>query len=500
VPTLITANLGVILELPDPFRILILGQAKVAIPSPDVAIVSLNLDILGVIDFEEQLFSIDASLYDSRVAIYSVYGDMAMRLFAGNPPSFALAIGGLHPQFRPPPGFPVLRRATIEIGLGGNPRLTCQSYLAVTSNSLQTGAKLELYASAGSFNIHGWLGYDALIIFRPLSFRVDIDGGVELRRNTRVLAGIHVHATLTGPSPFHAKGKACLSLFFFDICVPFEVTVGSEQDQPQPSVNPGAQLVQALQDPRSWASALPPATFRAVSFAIPAGSNLTLIDPVSSLSVQQKVLPLNRKLSKFGEAALQGPDRYDVSGVRIGESSTTFSLTRDFFAAGQFQQLTDAEKLSRDSYEKMDAGVAIAANAVTHGTTRAAPVEYETIIIDAPEGGEAPFSLFTARSAGLFTMTAASLNARSERVYGAHLTGHGRAPYVPPAGAVRQVALDDELFVIASTADLVMRADLKAPDAKGAVHDALAEHLAAHPEQSGLWQVVPLNEAEALEA
>jgi hypothetical protein len=225
-----------------------------------------------------------------------------------------------------------------------------------------------------------------------------------------------------------------------------------------------------------------------------------LIDPVSSLSVQQKVLPLNRALSRFGEAALEGPDRYDVSAVRIGPTPATFTLTRDFFAAGQFQDLTDAEKLSRDSYEKMDAGVAIAANVVTHGAARAVPVEYETIIIDAPEGGEAPFSVFIKRNVGLFALTAASLNARSERVYGAHLTVHGREPYVPPSGAVVQVTLDEPLFVIASTADLAMRADLKAPDAKGAVHDALAAHLAAHPEESGLWQVVPLNEAEAVEA
>ena len=496
VPSLITANIGVVLELPDPLRILILGQAKVEIPAPEAPIVSLKLDVLGVIDFEERLFSIDATLYDSRVANFSVYGDMAMRLFWGEPPNFALAIGGVHPQFRPPPNFPALRRATIEIGLGGNPRLTCQSYLAVTSNSLQTGAKVELYASAGSFNIHGWLGFDALIIFRPLSFEVDIDGGVELRRKTSVIAGIHVHATLSGPSPWHAKGKACLSLLFFDICVPFQLTVGTAQDQPLPSVDPGLQLVAALQDPRSWVSGLPPAAFRAVSFATPPGSALTLIDPVGSLSVQQKVLPLNRTLTKFGEAALVGPDRYDVTGVRIGSNTVTFTLMRDFFAAGQFQQLSDAEKLSRDAYEKMDAGVAIAANTVTNGAGRAVPVEYETIIIDAPEGFEAPFTKFLKRNAGVFSLSASSLLARSERVYSAHLTANNRTPYVPPAGAKTQVALGDELFVVASIADLSMRIDLGAPDSKGAVHDTLARHLAAHPEERGLWQVVPVDEAE----
>jgi hypothetical protein len=125
------------------------------------------------------------------------------------------------------------------------------------------------------------------------------------------------------------------------------------------------------------------------------------------------------------------------------------------------------------------------------------PVEYETIIIDAPEGGEAIFSLFLARNVGLFSLTTASLNARAERVYGAHLAVNGREPYVPPPGVTRQVTLDDELYVIASTADLTMRVDLRSPDAKGALHDVLAGHLDAHPEERGLWQVVLLNEAEA---
>ena len=104
-PSLITGSLGVILEPPDPVRILILGQVKVALPVPELPLVSLNLDVLGIIDFGEQMLSLDASLYDSRVTIYSVYGDMALRLSWGEQPIFALSIGGLHPQFKPPPNF-----------------------------------------------------------------------------------------------------------------------------------------------------------------------------------------------------------------------------------------------------------------------------------------------------------------------------------------------------------------------------------------------------------
>jgi hypothetical protein len=492
VPSLVTGNLGVVLELPDPFRILILGQLKVALPVAELAIVSLNLDVLGVIDFEQRLLSIDASLYDSRVGPFSVYGDMALRLSWGDPPVFALAIGGVHPQFRPPPGFPQLRRAAIEIGLGDNPRLTCQSYLALTANSLQTGSRIELYARAASFNIHGWVGFDALVIFVPFSFQVDINGGVELRRGTSIIAGIHLDAHLTGPGEWHAWGEACLSLLFFDVCVPFSVTIGTRQEQPVPSVNPWLQLEAALRNPRSWESGLPPAAFRAVSFTLPAGSTLTLVDPVGGLRGHQKVLPLNRKLAKLGEARIEGVDHFDVSQVRVGTAAVAHQATRDFFAAGSYQNLNDAEKLSRDSYEPMDAGVAIGAAAATNGFTRSVPVDYETIIIDAPEGPEAPLSQFVSRRLGRHALAAGSLVARAARVYDAHLTRTGREA----ARAVSlQVDLEEEGYVIAGTRDLA-KADIVAATTKGQAMDALAAYLDAHPGQIGQWQVVPVGELE----
>jgi len=52
-----------------------------------------------------------------------------------------------------------------------------QNYLAVTSNTFQFGAKAELYAGAGPFNLHGWFGFDALFILSPLSFIVELDAG-----------------------------------------------------------------------------------------------------------------------------------------------------------------------------------------------------------------------------------------------------------------------------------------------------------------------------------
>jgi hypothetical protein len=71
----------------------------------------------------------------------------------------------------------------------------------------------------------------------------------------------------------------------------------------------------------------------------------------------------------------------------------------------------------------------------------------------------------------------------------------GDARYV--ADVPRKVALvDDERFVIASTRDLAVRADLAAPTTKGAALDALAAHVAANPGERATLQVVALAELE----
>jgi hypothetical protein len=495
-PSLITGSLGVILELPDPVRILILGQLKVVIPVPELPLVSLNLDVLGIIDFGEKLLSIDASLYDSRVTAFNVYGDMALRLSWGSRPVFALSMGGLHPQFRPPPNFPDLRRLTIEIGDGDNPRLTCQSYFAVTSNSVQFGARVEAYASAGRFSIHGWLGFDALVIFVPFSFLVDISAGVELRRGSRVIAGIHLDASLSGPNPWIAKGRACISLFFFDVCVPVRVQVGEEQGQPVPQLNAWDRLREALVAPQSWEATLPPGGRRTIGYAQPTGAPATLIDPAGGLTVHQKVLPLNLQLDKLGEAHIDGASRFDVSHVRVGSAPSPFAAQQDFFASGQYLNLTDAEKLSRESYERMDAGVAIAPDALTLGDAREKELTYEPIIIDA-EPGMTRFRDFTIRRL-------APVGLRESQMV--HAAGRALADLAPATGLERfalpltepaAVAVDAESWTVTSTMTLERHAALGTFTSQTAARQALGGWLRTHPGETAAWQVGPSHEVAA---
>ena len=164
-PTLLDLEVGVILEVPDPIRLAILGEIKASIPSPDFPIISLKIQVLGTIDFGLEKLAIDGTMYDSYLLAFQLGGDMALRLNWGGSPDFLFSLGGFNPHFTPPPDVPALKRLSISLGSGDNPRLSASAYLAVTSNSLQFGANVDAYAAAGGFAVHGYIGFDALFIF-----------------------------------------------------------------------------------------------------------------------------------------------------------------------------------------------------------------------------------------------------------------------------------------------------------------------------------------------
>lgn len=384
-PTLITIELAIMLEVPAPVTLTLLGQASIVLPKPDAPIVSLHVDVIGVLDVARRTLAIDASLHDSWIAGFALSGQAAMRLNFGPEPNFALAVGGLNPHFTPPAGFPTLRPVTVALGADDNPRVSLQGYLAITSNSVQFGARAELYAAAGGFNVHGWLGFDALVTLVPLAFRFDFAVGMALSHGSSRIAGVTVTASLTGPNPFHAWGEASLSLLFFDITVPFDATFGSSSvEELLGPADPWPLLHDAIARQDSWSTEQPARP--AVSLVAPAGgADLVLLQPAGAATLRQKVVPLNRVLERFGHYGLSGPDTFAIGRVQLGvQTAAPYTTVTDHFVPGDFERLSPSDQLSRDSFERMDAGVRIAAGIVDAplAAMKTATVAYETRIVD----------------------------------------------------------------------------------------------------------------------
>ncbi len=487
-PTLIVAEIGFLIEVPSPIVLAILGQLSMELPDPDAPIVEFHVDVLGVIDFGQQLFSIDATIHDSRIALFTVSGDMAFRLTWGDSPSFLFAIGGFNPHYQAPPGFPTLNRLTVALS-ADVVKLTFQSYLAVTSNTFQLGAKVELLISAGSFNIYGWLGFDALIIFSPFSFEVDFTAGLALRSGTSTIMGISVDGKLTGPTPWHAEGDAHVSILFFDVSVHVSVTIGNAQSNPLPTTNVWIPLAAAITTAANWTGALPQGAPQVVALTPPAGTSApTLIDPAGALTFQQTVVPLNQPITMFGNGTPQGQSEFDLGQVTLGGANTAYSTVTGEFAPGQFQTLSDADKLSAPSFEPMTSGFTISDGSIAFGKQYDVDIEFETIVIDSVT---APSRL--GLKYGL-NLTATLAMVRSGAAARGALFTTGIHSSNPPVGTPPLVSLETETYVIAGVDDLAVRSDLAAPGPKGAMMAALARHLAATPEDEGTLQVVPTYE------
>lgn len=487
---LVTADVGLFLELPQPVRLFLLGQLTTVLPSRDEALVEIHIDVLGVLDFSRGELAIDAALRDSKVAGYPMTGEMALRARWRNDPVFAVALGGMHPDFPLPAGFPTLKRLQIAIGKGDNPRLDLQAYVAVTANTVQFGAALELYAAAGGFNVSGHLGFDALIQLMPFAFQTDLAARVALRRGSRTLASISLDLVLAGPRPWRAKGKGSLSLLFFSISFHFDVTWGGALPPGLPVVDVWPILQAALSDARSWTGVLDAALGSGVRLGADDVDAPARLDPAASLELRQKLLPLGHRVTRFGGAPVAGQDEFRVTAVTLNGSRTTDpAMVEDFFAPAQFEELSDADALSRPSFERMGAGVR-AAGATEADAAVVSELTYETILLDV---AQPPRRRFNDHLAGVLADAFLSLSAAAN-VPG-RVAGGGR---FEDRAVLAGLTIADERYVVAGVADLVARPDLLPGGAPVSASNAAAilqRRLAEHPEEAGTLHVVLAAEA-----
>ncbi len=387
-PTLIELNLGLILELGGRNRFVVLGRMTSILPRRDNDLLRLNLDAVGIFDFDQGTVAIDALLVDSRLLRrFPLTGAGALRARWTSPRSFALAVGGMHHGFTPPAGFPALERVALSLTTGDNPRLTCDAYFALTSNTVQFGAHAHLYAAAYGFNVTGEAGFDVLIQLLPFHFLAEFYASMQLRKGSRNLFKVKVEGALEGPLPLAVRAKCTFEIFWWDVSIRVNVTLVSGQAPPVAiAVDASAQLRAALADPKSWSAELPQGQSRIVSLREPAADGQPCVHPLGTLTVRQSVVPLNleRDIDKFGDAPVAGARRFKVTRVTVGTGEESANAVADDFAPAQFFEMSDDAKLASPSFESMQAGLRIGSSQFAFGFSERieSPLEYETRIID----------------------------------------------------------------------------------------------------------------------
>jgi hypothetical protein len=368
--------------------LIVLGRLSSILPTDDVRAVQLNLDAVGVFDFSGGTVALDAVLVDSKlVGRFPLTGAAAFRRVPGVS-GFALSVGGFHPRFTPPPGFPALPRVTVALTTGDNPKLIVQGYLAVTANTLQFGANASLYAAACGFSIEGYVGFDVLIQFVPPHFLAEFRAGVQLKRGSTNLFKVAVEGLLEGPFPLRVGGKATFEILWWDVTVSFDKTLIKGDDiQPEiPAVDAESEVVAALKDPRSWSAELPDAAALMVTLRRDDRPDEILVHPIGTVQAEQGVAPLNltRDIDRLGEARPSGARRFEVRSVDFG-GSTTKRPVHNEFARGQLFDMTDDERLTAPSFEQMESGVAFGDDSYSFADSAVVRSEfdYDDIVFDA---------------------------------------------------------------------------------------------------------------------
>jgi hypothetical protein len=413
-PPLITVDVGVFIELPAPVRIVLLGQIAATFPSSELIIVEIHIDVLGIVDFGKKELSIDASIYDSRIYQLVLKGDAALRLSWGDNPVFIVSLGGFHPRFTPPPSLTTMSRLSLSISQSSSLQIFCWTYQALTSNSLQFGAGVEFYASAAGATVEGGMSFDALIYFNPFSFTIDMSGHLVARYQGFTLAGVYLSLSLSGPSPWNARGEATFEILFWDISVGFDVTWGPSENERLPAIDPWIGSVDddimglrdALELKTSWGSRLPAYAnmFEALKemeeeeAAAQQEEELQpgeepppekiLVHPTGRLEMREKILPWAIHLGKLGNNPVRDHNDFIVESVtvQVGESSLDLEIEPllEDFSRGQYQNLNKIQRLTLPSFEKMQAGILAGANTVyfSPNTTKYKRLFYESILIN----------------------------------------------------------------------------------------------------------------------
>ncbi len=356
-------DLGVLVELPGPQRIVVVGIARAGIPP----VLKLRVDVVGVLDFAQQRLSVDASLVDSGLLeIFTIYGDLAFRLSWGSPGYMVLSVGGFYPGFRPEPAnIPALRRLGFHLDLPvPGIDLRAEGYFAVTSNTVQLGGYFEAGIEAGGCGAHGFLSVDAIVQFTPFHVHAEVSAGFEVEVFGLTFGGIRLDGTLDGPGPVTIAGRLTVETFLHDFHFHETFTFGSADTPPGIPPTRAADLLRR-DEVRPEALHAVGAPERDVVFRLlPVPPTVALVYPRGGVAWQQKRVPLAVPIDRADGAPLGSNQR-----VTASVPNQTSGLN-DLFAPGSFITLSQSEALNRPPFEQLPAGVVSAGGADLLGSIR----------------------------------------------------------------------------------------------------------------------------------
>ena len=380
-PTLIELDAGVVIQVPEPLTVSLLGALSAVLPKEETPILELHVNFGATLNLTEGTLRLDASLTGSQVVGLLITGDMAVRAAFLDDPTFLVAFGGYHPTFVPPDDFPDLEPVGVSLDTGDALRISLGGYFALTTNSVQVGARADLWAGTDAFSLEGGTSFDAIFNFDPFSFAIDLSLWVSVTAAGFELLGVLLSGSLSGPNPWRVAGSAEFRILGVKKSFAVDESFGELANEGPPEEADPAKLVQealALED--AW-SCLPPAGADPVVLTDP-GDGLAL-HPSGRVQVTQRIAPLDIELECYGHADIAEPTVVAVEAVGFGAEDVEDVV--DWFASAQYFLLSQTEKLTAPSFTQMKSGLVMGGSGADAPVSQDATFDHEIAYRD-PEG------------------------------------------------------------------------------------------------------------------
>ena len=486
-PTLVSLSLGIIIEIP-PGDIAILGILKIALPADDIAILVLQVNFAGALEFDKKRLYFFASLFDSHILFITIDGEMGVLFAYGDDANFVLSVGGFHPQFNPPPlPFPLPTRIQINIINESYARIQCDAYFAVTTNTVQFGTHSSYFFGFSALSVEGQSGFDALFQFSPFYFTVEISCSFSVKVFGLGVYGVGIDLSLSGPTPWHAHGTASLSFLFFSIGIGIDFTWGDSQQTTLPPIAVMPVISAEFAKQSNWRAVLPASSNLLVSLRpLDASVASFVLHPVGTLQVSQRAIPLDLTLDKVGNQQPTDANRFSLT-VTSGGLAKNRDL-QDKFAPSQFKNFDDATKLSQPAFQNQDSGIelSVTGNSFASATANTRNVRYNLTIIDTTLQRR-PFYKF---SGSIFTHFLGGASV-TRSVFSA-----ARKTQMQPFA--EKVTVASETFAVANAADnKVYHPEAAAFTSQTSANDYVARAVASDPTLAGTLIVLPQFEVAA---
>lgn len=355
----VTCEFGLLIQAPNPMSIGIVGALKVRVG--DTNLIKINVYFFGEIDFDKGL-RFDASIVDSEIVGLKLEGDMAFRLFWGGPyKGFGLSIGGFHPAYKPEEGLkfaPNMRRLSLSLNYD-IVKIKLETYLAVTSNSFQIGAHLDLQVGWKKFGLIGYAGFDALFVFKPFRFSFSLEVGVAVMVGKAKLFSVDLSLSVEGPAKWRVKGKAYFTVLFIPVKCDFSLAWGDSPKEERRAII------------AVWKDVLLPELLRDNNWITSSAEQnndgkekdenaMLTLQPNDTFSFNQSAVPFDYPMDLCNDALPEDYTSFRLKKVSIIADNKEFSLEtsclNNDFAPSLYKELSNEERLSNPSYESVTSG------------------------------------------------------------------------------------------------------------------------------------------------